>query len=122
MHSWFHIFSFSHIPIRFSVRAIVAIFICSVNVNTANAKECIVAKDYGVVGHTYDIAEKVKTVLINESPTELMEQHKIQIYFDQDGVLTTKLGIKRVPAKVSQDNLKLKITELQACETEMVLQ
>ena len=55
---------------------------------------------------------KVKIVLINGSPTELMEQHKVQIYFDQDGVLTTKLGVKHVPATVVQDDLQLKIKDV----------
>jgi len=34
------------------------------------------------------------------------------MYFDQQGVLTTKLGIKAVPAIVEQSGLRLKVTEV----------
>ena len=67
--------------------------------------------EYALTEHK-KLEGKVKIILINGSPTELMEQHKVQIYFDQDGVLTTKLGIKHVPAIAMQDNLKLKIEEV----------
>jgi hypothetical protein len=34
------------------------------------------------------------------------------VYFDQQGVLTKKLGIQHVPALVSQEELRLRIEEI----------
>ena len=56
--------------------------------------------------------KQVKIVLTKGSPLELQKKHKIWIYFDQFGFLTTKLGIKHVPAVVNQEGLRLKIQEL----------
>ena len=55
---------------------------------------------------------KAKIILINGLPIELQRKNKIWIYFDQAGMLTTKLGIKHVPAIVTQEELKLKIIEV----------
>ncbi len=43
---------------------------------------------------------------------DLAEQHKDKIYFDQNGELTSRLGIKASPAVVLQDGLMLKIEEV----------
>lgn len=56
--------------------------------------------------------KKAKIILINGSPIELQKKHKIWIYFDQAGILTSKFGITHVPAVVSQDKLRLKIEEV----------
>ena len=56
--------------------------------------------------------KKAKIILTSGSPIELQKAHKVWIYFDQFGSLTTKLGIKHVPAIVRQDGLKLKISEI----------
>lgn len=53
-----------------------------------------------------------KIILTSGSPFQLMEQWMQPVYFDQGGRLTTKLGIKHVPAIVTQEGLKLKITEI----------
>ncbi len=53
-----------------------------------------------------------KIVLTSGSPTQLMEELDRPIYFDQGGNLTTKLGIKHVPAIVGQEGMRLKISEL----------
>jgi conjugal transfer pilus assembly protein TraW len=58
--------------------------------------------------------KQVKIILTKGSPLELQKKHKVWIYFDQFGFLTTKLGIKRVPAIVNQEGLRLKIQELEA--------
>lgn len=58
------------------------------------------------------LAQKAKIILTNGAPVDLQKVHKIWIYFDQFGSLTTKLGIKRVPAIVTQDGLQLKISEV----------
>lgn len=55
---------------------------------------------------------KAKIILINGAPLKLQKRHKTWIYFDQFGFLTSKLGIKHVPAIVTQSGLSLKITEV----------
>lgn len=56
--------------------------------------------------------KSVKIILINGEPFELMKKHQVRIYFDQQGILTTKLGITQVPALVSQKGIKLLVQEL----------
>lgn len=56
--------------------------------------------------------EKLKIILVKGSPLKLQRKEKIWIYFDQAGVLTTKLGITETPALVEQDGLKLKINTI----------
>lgn len=53
-----------------------------------------------------------KIILTSGSPFDLMEAHDRPIYFDQEGRITKKLGIKAVPARVTQEGLKLKIEEM----------
>lgn len=43
---------------------------------------------------------------------ELSKEHENKIYFDQNGELTLKFGIKASPAIAEQDGLKLKIKEI----------
>lgn len=56
--------------------------------------------------------KKVKIILVSGSPFGLMEAWNRPIFFDQEGRLTSKLGIRQVPAVVSQEGLKLKISEV----------
>lgn len=42
-----------------------------------------------------------------------MRQWRLPIYYDQQGLLTRRLGIKQVPALVSQDGLRLRIDEME---------
>lgn len=53
-----------------------------------------------------------KWVLTNGKPLELEEQENKPIYFDQKGMLTQRFGIQHVPAKVSREDLKLRIEEI----------
>ena len=55
---------------------------------------------------------KEKIILTSGKSLEIQRQYKVWIYFDQQEVLTKKLGIKAVPAIVEQDKLRLKITEV----------
>ena len=57
-----------------------------------------------------------KIILTSGKPLDIQRKEKVWIYFDQQGVLTTKLGIKAVPAIVEQSGLRLEITELGAEE------
>lgn len=51
----------------------------------------------------------VKPVLTAGSFVELLKAWKTQVYLDQYGYLTKKLGIRQVPAIVSQEGNKLRI-------------
>lgn len=60
------------------------------------------------------LKEEARIILTGGSPTKLQKEHSdVVIYFDQFGFLTKKLGIKAVPALVKQDDLRLKINEVE---------
>jgi conjugal transfer pilus assembly protein TraW len=50
--------------------------------------------------------EKVKIILTNGSPIDLMEKTQIRFYFDQAGYLVKKFGIQHVPTLVQQAPIK----------------
>lgn len=50
-----------------------------------------------------------KWILTKGQPFQLEETLNRPIYFDQNGVLTKKFGIQKVPTRISQEGLKLKI-------------
>jgi conjugal transfer pilus assembly protein TraW len=52
-----------------------------------------------------------KIILVGGSPLELQKNLDIEIYFDQQGALTSKWNIKHSPAIVEQEGDKLRITE-----------
>ena len=54
----------------------------------------------------------VKPILTGGSYMDLMRQWKLRVYFDQQGVLVKQLGIRAVPALVSQEGKRLRIDEL----------
>ena len=54
----------------------------------------------------------LKPILVAGPIGDLMRAWKRQIYFDQGGALTKRMGITRVPALVSQDGRRLRIDEL----------
>ena len=54
----------------------------------------------------------LKLILTGGSYLELMRRLKQPVFFDQQGSLTTKLGIRHVPALVTQDGKQLRIDEL----------
>jgi conjugal transfer pilus assembly protein TraW len=56
--------------------------------------------------------QPVKWVLTKGRPLELEERENRPIYFDQNGMLVKKFGIQKLPAKVSQEGLKLKVEEI----------
>lgn len=81
-------------------------------INGDNEKQFKWAKEY----HK---AKGAKVILVRGSPLELEEEFDGQIYFDQAGKLTEKLGITQVPAIVAQAGLKLKIKEFKVTEEDM---
>lgn len=54
---------------------------------------------------------KITPVLVNGTWLELTKKWKRQVYFDQDGYLTTRFGIKAVPAVVRQKGKALEVSE-----------
>lgn len=67
---------------------------------------------YDIVGEIH----KPKIILVKGAPLELIESHKIPMYFDQAGSLVKKLGITQVPAHVSQKDKVLQIEEIELGE------
>ena len=55
---------------------------------------------------------KVKVILTGGSYLDLMRRWQRPVFYDQEGTLTTKLGIRQVPALVTQDGRRLRIDEL----------
>jgi conjugal transfer pilus assembly protein TraW len=55
---------------------------------------------------------KVKLILTGGSYLDLMRRWKRPVYFDQHGQLVERLGIRHVPALVSQDGKRLRIDEI----------
>jgi len=51
-------------------------------------------------------------ILLQGKPIELEEREGREVYFDQDGYLSKKLGVRALPAIVSQKNKKLIIEEV----------
>ncbi|UEC01780.1 type-F conjugative transfer system protein TraW [Burkholderia vietnamiensis] len=56
---------------------------------------------------------KVKPILTGGSYLDLMKSWRIPVYYDQQGLLTRRLGITQVPALVSQEGQRLRIDELE---------
>ena len=55
---------------------------------------------------------QIKLILTGGSYLDLMRRWKLSVFYDQQGHLTTQLGIRHVPALVSQDGKRLRIDEL----------
>jgi len=56
--------------------------------------------------------EKTKIIFVDGAVIELMAKHKVRFYFDQKGTLTSKFGIKQVPAIIRQEGTLLRIKEV----------
>lgn len=54
----------------------------------------------------------VKIILTNGAPFELEKTIQQPVFFDQEGLITTKFGIRSVPAKISQSGHELQIEEV----------
>jgi len=55
---------------------------------------------------------KAKIILVNGSPIEEMTARQRRFYFDQEGRLTGKLGVRHTPAVAVQDGRVMKLTEI----------
>lgn len=56
---------------------------------------------------------RVKPIITGGSYLDLMQSWKLPVYYDQLGLLTRRLGIRQVPALVSQEGKRLRIDELE---------
>ncbi|GJI98175.1 hypothetical protein RugamoR57_48930 [Duganella caerulea] len=56
---------------------------------------------------------RLKLILTGGSYLDLMRQWRMPIYYDQQGLLTRRLGIRQVPALVTQEGLRLRIDEME---------
>lgn len=56
---------------------------------------------------------RVKPILTGGSYLDLMQAWQLPVYYDQLGLLTRRLGIRQVPALVSQEGKRLRIDELE---------
>lgn len=56
---------------------------------------------------------RIKPILTAGSYMDLMKSWRIPVYFDQQGLLTRRLGIQQVPALVSQEGMRLRIDEME---------
>jgi conjugal transfer pilus assembly protein TraW len=57
-----------------------------------------------------------KLILVRGSPLQLMHSWQLPVYFDQQGLLTRKIGIQQIPARISQDGQVLKVEEIRLAE------
>lgn len=55
---------------------------------------------------------RIKPILTGGSYLDLMKSWRVPVYYDQQGVLTRRLGIRQVPALVSQEGLRLRVDEM----------
>lgn len=74
------------------------------------------ARDAAQIGRARGILDehggKVKVILTGGSYLELMRHWKRQVFYDQQGQLTDQLGIRHVPALVTQEGRRLRIDEI----------
>ncbi|MBP9692638.1 MAG: type-F conjugative transfer system protein TraW [Alphaproteobacteria bacterium] len=63
----------------------------------------------------------IKLILVKGAPLTLSEESSVPVYFDQSGLLTQKLGIKHVPALVTQEDKHLRIEEFNLREDKFSL-
>lgn len=74
------------------------------------------ARDPAQIGRAKRILDerggRLKVILTGGSYLDLMRRWKHPVFFDQQGSLAEKLGIRHVPALVSQEDRRLRIDEL----------
>ena len=59
---------------------------------------------------------RVKPILVAGVIPDIAKHFENQVFFDQGGSIVRKLGIKQVPALVSQDDKRLRIDEMAVVE------
>lgn len=71
-----------------------------------------VARARELIAFYRDRKVPVKPILVGGSPLDLMKAWRTPVYYDQHGLLTRRLGIRQLPALVSQEGLRLRIDEM----------
>jgi conjugal transfer pilus assembly protein TraW len=69
-----------------------------------------------IKNHNKDLRSKEEeliVILVSGRPLELQDRLGKEIYFDQNGVLSSRFGIKQVPALVTQEEKLLRIEEIE---------
>jgi conjugal transfer pilus assembly protein TraW len=56
---------------------------------------------------SWALRQEGKIVLVQGTPLDLEQNHRVTFYFDQGGALTKKFGINQVPVRVSQRDNQL---------------
>ena len=59
---------------------------------------------------------RVKPILVGGAYLDLMQSWHLPVYYDQQGMLTRRLGITQVPALVSQEGKRLRIDEMEVTQ------
>jgi conjugal transfer pilus assembly protein TraW len=59
-----------------------------------------------------DGAQRTRLILVKGSPVELMRREKTPVFFDQLGLLTDKFRLTQVPAVISREGDRLRISEV----------
>jgi conjugal transfer pilus assembly protein TraW len=59
-----------------------------------------------------DAKEKPYIVLTSGAPIELMRRERVEMYFDQDGMLSGHFGILHVPAVIAREGHALRVSEV----------
>lgn len=85
------------------------------HVTLSNALLFFDARDRDQVRHAATLlaerAGRVKPILVGGSYVELTRAWRTRVYYDQGGVLVRRLGIRQVPALVTQEGKRLRIEE-----------
>lgn len=55
---------------------------------------------------------RARLILTGGSYVDFMQRHDLRVYYDQQGLLVRRLGIRQVPALVTQEGRMLRIDEL----------
>ncbi len=55
---------------------------------------------------------KPRLILTGGSPLDIEKDHNLDVYYDQQGILTKKLGIEQVPAEMKQEGKVLVLQEV----------
>lgn len=71
-----------------------------------DARQVLRARELMAAGGSH-----IKPILTGGSYLDLMKAWRSPVYYDQQGVLVRRLGIKQVPALVSQEGSRLRIDE-----------
>ncbi len=65
-----------------------------------------------LIAHYEKAGAAVKPILVGGSYMDFQRRHKMRVWYDQAGSLTSKLGITHVPALVTQEGKRLRIDEV----------